>query len=86
MLRECNSDGQICYLDMSAYDELILEQCTTHWQLAARVVGITMSKLDPRNGQSDAFLFSRLQQLIDDGRVVVDGPRTNMRAYRVRRC
>lgn len=78
--------GQLRYLDVSTDDGLVLEQCATHWQLTARIVGDPMGKLHRRNGHGDTSLCSCLLKRIDDGRVEADGRRTNMGFYCVRRC
>jgi hypothetical protein len=66
------------------YDPLLLECCTTSWSPAARIVGAAMSRCDGHNLLSDIFSCSRLQVLIDAGRIEVDGSRDRLRDYAVR--
>ncbi len=50
------------------------------WTPAARVVGTAMGRCDPPNIPSDLFFASRLQFLIDAGRIEADGPTTQAAA------
>ncbi len=43
-----------------------------------------MCRCDGRNATSDLFLSSRLQALIDAGRIQASGPRHRLRNYAVR--
>jgi hypothetical protein len=43
-----------------------------------------MGRCDRRNLMSDLFFGSRLQFLIDNGRVEADGPRNRLHEYAVR--
>jgi hypothetical protein len=69
---------------MDRYDPLLLECCTTRWTPAARVVGTAMSRCDGHNLMSDLFFSSRLELLIEAGRVEADARRDRLREYAVR--
>jgi hypothetical protein len=77
-------DGRIITVPTAHYDPLLLAACSRDWLPAARVVGNAMARCDPHNRISDLFFCSRLQVLIDAGRVVADGDRPRMRDYAVR--
>lgn len=76
--------GRILGVPTDRYDPLLLESCTTHWTPAARVVGAAMGRCDGHNLMSDLFFSSRLQLLIDAGRIEAEGSRTRLREYAVR--
>ncbi|HVI45720.1 MAG TPA: DUF3658 domain-containing protein [Chitinophaga sp.] len=84
LLRECDENGILQFLDLSAHDDLLLQSCSRSWKTAARVIGNAMGLCDPRNGLGDAFLSSRLEHLIVSGRIKADAPRTSMGAFRVK--
>jgi hypothetical protein len=69
---------------MDRYDPLLLASCSPTWTPAPRVVGTAMSRCDGHNLMSDLFFSSRLQLLIDAGRIEADGSRNRLREYRVR--
>ena len=77
-------EGKILGVPMDRYDPLLLECCGTRWTSAARVVGTAMSRCDGHNRMSDLFFSSRLQLLIDAGRIEADGSRDRLREYAVR--
>ncbi|MFL9878955.1 DUF3658 domain-containing protein [Herbaspirillum rhizosphaerae] len=85
MLRECDDIGCLHFRDLNVHDDLLLASCSDQWEIASAVVGAAMVRSNPRNALSDIFLSSRLQCLIDAGLLDVDGERTAMRKYRVRR-
>ena len=76
-------EGRIVGAPLDRYDPLLLE-LTTCWTVAARVVGTAMGRCDGHNLMSDLFFSSRLQRLIDAGRIVADGRRDRLREYAVR--
>jgi len=77
-------EGRILGARMDRYDPLLLTSCPPTWTPAPRVVGTAMSRCDGHNRMSDLFFSSRLQLLIDDGRIEADGSRDRLREYRVR--
>ena len=77
-------EGKILGVPMDRYDPLLLECCGIRWTSAARVVGTAMSRCDGHNRTSDLFFSSRLQLLIDAGRIETDRSRDRLREYRVR--
>jgi hypothetical protein len=77
-------EGRIVAAPMDRYDPLLLECCTTRWTVAARVVGTAMGRCDGHSLMSDLFFASRLQRLIDAGRIEADGKRDRLREYAVR--
>jgi hypothetical protein len=77
-------EGKILGVPIDRYDPLLLECCGTRWTSAARVVGTAMSRCDGHNRMSDLFFSSRLQLLIDTGRIETAGSRDRLREYRVR--
>jgi hypothetical protein len=77
-------EGKILGAPIDRYDPLLLECCGAHWTSAARVVGTAMSRCDGHNLMSDLFFSSRLQRLIDAGRIEADGSRDRLREYAVR--
>jgi hypothetical protein len=76
--------GRILGLATDRYDPLLLEACTTEWTPAPRVVGTAMGRCDGHNLMSDLFFCSRLQSMIDAGRMDVQGSCTRLREYAVR--
>ena len=67
------------------YDACLLAVCPGHWVPAARLVGDAMECCgDGRNRLSDLLLSSRLQYLVDAGRIDCEGERRRLREYRVR--
>jgi hypothetical protein len=77
-------EGKILGVPMDRYDPLLLASCPSTWTPAARVVGMAMSRCDGHNLMSDLFFSSRLQLLIDTGRIETDGSRDRLREYAVR--
>lgn len=78
-------DGRIIGVPTDRYDPLLLESCPPAWTPAGRVVGAAMGRCDPPNLMSDLFFASRLQVLIEAGRIESEGPRFRLRDYIVRR-
>lgn len=83
-IRFLKKDGTLAFLQEDAFDHLLLSACTDQWLLAARVVGEAMGHADPRNPLGDAFLASRLEWLIVNGKILADGLRLNLRSFRVK--
>jgi hypothetical protein len=54
------------------------------WPKAAYLVVQIMSRCDGHNRMSDLFFASRLQVLIEAGRIEADGARDRLRDYAVR--
>ena len=77
-------DGRVIGVPVDRYDPVLMESCSPTWTPAPRVVGTAMGRCGERNAMSDLFLTSRLQVLIDSGRVEADGPRHRLREYAVR--
>ncbi|AKZ63742.1 hypothetical protein F506_14665 [Herbaspirillum hiltneri N3] len=84
MLRECDESGHLHCRPMNVHDDLLLACCSGQWQRAVAVVGEAMGRVDQRNAQGDVFWSSRLQYLVDSGRIEADGERVALGAYRVR--
>jgi len=72
-------EGRILGVPMDRYDPLLLASCPPTWTSAPRVVGTAMSRCDGHNLMSDLFFSSRLQLLIDSGRIEADGNRDRLR-------
>lgn len=85
LLRETDAAGRLRHLPLSAHDAAILARCPRVWTPAARVVGEVMGLSDPRNRLGDAFVASRLNQMIEAGLIESDGPRHLLRGHSVRR-
>ncbi len=83
-LLRCWEEGRILGVPMDRYDPLLLECCGNLWTPAAHVVGAAMGRCDGHNLMSDLFFSSRLQVLIDAGRIEADGKRDRLREYAVR--
>jgi hypothetical protein len=77
-------EGRVLGVSMDRYDPLLLASCPPTWTSGPRVVGTAMSRCDGHNRMSDLFFSSRLQRLIDAGRIEADGRRHRLREYRVR--
>ena len=77
-------DGRIQGVSMDRYDPLLLASCPPTWTPAPRVVGAAMSRCDGHNLMSDLFFSSRLQLLIDAGRIEADGSRNRLHEFAVR--
>jgi hypothetical protein len=69
---------------MDCHDRLLIDARPMTWTPTARVVGTAMGRCGERNAMSDLFFASRLQVLIDTGRLQADGPRRRLREYAVR--
>jgi hypothetical protein len=83
-------NGTILSVPLSHYDAFILDQATPDWEVAARLVGRTMTSLqydhDPRGqSPSETVLFGRILDLADCGALDVKGPGPGMRDHDVRR-
>jgi len=78
-------DGWIIGLPIDRYDPVLIGSCSPTWTPAPRIVGTAMGRCGERNAMSDLFWTSRLQVLIDSGRIEADGPRHRLREYAVRR-
>ncbi|MBC9913373.1 DUF3658 domain-containing protein [Chitinophaga varians] len=83
-LRECDENGVLQFLDLSAHDHEVLARCTNRWKSAVSVIGQVMGFSNPRNSLGDAFISSRLEHLIITGQVAADAPRTSIRDFRVK--
>jgi len=77
-------EGRITGIPRDRYDQLLLASCTISWTPALRVIGNAMARCNQHNLLSDLFFSSRLQSLVEDGRVEADGDRSRMRDYAVR--
>lgn len=77
--------GRVVGVPLEYYDHLLLAACSEVWQSAGRVVGAAMGHCDGPNLMSDTFFLARLDCLIDDARIEIEGPRTaSLRDSRVR--
>ena len=77
-------EGHVVGVPTDCYDPLLLAACATDWTPASRVIGTAMSQCDGHNLMSDLFFCSRMQRLIDAGRMEVEGQRTRYGDYAVR--
>jgi hypothetical protein len=77
-------EGRVSGIPPDHYDQLLLASCTDDWTPAPRVIGNAMGRCDGHNLMSDLFFSSRLQHLIDSGRIEADEDRSRMRDYTVR--
>lgn len=77
-------DGRIIGVSIDRYDPWLMDACAPIWMPAPRVIGTAMGRCGERNAMSDLFLTSRLQVLIDSGRIEADGPKHRLREYAVR--
>ncbi|WP_233801075.1 DUF3658 domain-containing protein [Paraburkholderia sp. HP33-1] len=87
-LREYDEGGFFRFRNLDAYDDWLLNRCTTYWRPTQIIVGELMEQMrqhDPRNGKGDAFWASRLQQLVEDGRIEADKADATVWQYRVRK-
>lgn len=83
-LLRCWENGRIIGVPIDRYDPLLMASCAQTWTPAPRVIGMAMGQCGERNRMSDLFFSSRLQVLIDSGRIEADGPRCRLRGYAVR--
>ncbi len=77
-------NGRIIGVPIDRYDSVLIDSCSPTWTAAPRIVGTAMGRCGERNAMSDLFWSSRLQVLIDSGRIEADGPRYRLREYAVR--
>ena len=84
LLRECDTEGKLLFRALDFHDPLVLRSCSRTWKKAAYVVGKAMGNGDPKNVNSDIFLSSRLEYLIERGLIEADGPRTSLRSFNIR--
>ena len=73
-LRQCDTDGTLRYRPIDWHDPLVLACCPPAWTPANRVVGLAMSRCDPRQVMGDYFFAARLRALIQAGRVQTRTP------------
>ena len=78
--------GQVIDVPVDFYDPLLIAACGSDWQAAARVVGHAMGHCDGPNLMGDGFFTMRLRALIDAGQIEVDGDRSMLRGFSVRRA
>lgn len=76
--------GRIIGVPVDHYDRFLLASCASHWTPAPRIVGAAMARCDPHNLMSDLFFASRLQILIDAGRLEANAMRLRLGEYAVR--
>ncbi|MGU7816480.1 DUF3658 domain-containing protein [Burkholderia sp. AW49-1] len=87
-VREFDEWGCVRFRLLNAYDEWLLRRCTSYWRQTRIIVGEALRDIgqhDPRNCPGDAFLASRLQQLVGDGRIQADKVDATVWQYRVRK-
>lgn len=84
LLRECDENGKLLFHDLSIHDDLLIACCKYEWQNAARVVGEAMGRSNGRNPLGDMFLASRLEHLINNNKILANGPRISLRSFSVR--
>ena len=75
LVRRLESAG-VVGVPVEHYDPWLLAGCGPDWQPAARVVGRAMGRCDGHNLMGDAFFATRLNALIEAGRLEASGPRT----------
>ncbi|TWF40438.1 uncharacterized protein DUF1835 [Chitinophaga polysaccharea] len=86
LLRECDENGQLLFLDLSTHDNEILEYChPTRWRSAVRIVGQTMGLSHPRNPVNEVLASGRIKALVEAGKLKARGNITSMRAFEVKR-
>ncbi|NLR78392.1 DUF3658 domain-containing protein [Chitinophaga eiseniae] len=86
LLRECDENGQLLFLDLSTHDEEILGYChPTRWRSAVRIVGQTMGFSNPRNPVNEVLVSGRIKALVDAGKLKARGDITSMRTFEVKR-
>jgi hypothetical protein len=76
--------GGLVAVPADRFDPLVLRACGSEWRPAAGVIGSAMANCEAHNLASDLFLTSRLQRLIDHGRIEALGPRKTLHDYWVR--
>lgn len=67
--------GRVIGVPIEHYDPWLLAACGPDWQPAAHVVGRAMECCDGPNLMGDAFFATRLNALIETGRLQASGPR-----------
>lgn len=72
-LRFMNSEGKLCFGELSAYDDIICSFCRVDWKHAAFVLGSALRVADPLNQPDEMLLFSRLLHLVDSGMLEASG-------------
>ena len=80
-LLRCWEKGTIKGIPLDRYDPLLLSCCTSERVMAARVIGLAMSRCNRHNLMSDLFFTWRLQHLIDAGQIEADGDRSRICDY-----
>ncbi|HSU06128.1 MAG TPA: DUF3658 domain-containing protein [Acetobacteraceae bacterium] len=75
----------LLFVSAGHYDAFLIDACTPEWQPATRVIGAAMDRCDGKNRMSDLFFCTRLQRLINDGRIEASGERRLMQDHQVRR-
>lgn len=76
-------DGKIVSVKEDYYDESILENCTSEYKNAARVIGETMGQQESSIG--DHYLFYRVHVLINQKVLEYQGNLTAMRYFEIRK-
>jgi len=82
-LRILQNDFTLKEEQVSYFDQILIENCTTEFKPAARTVGYTLMAIDFQVG--DGFLNWRLKELAKSNRIAYKGELTEMRDYEVKR-
>ncbi len=84
-------DGILVSVPLTYFDTVLIDQAVTDWEVAARLIGRTLSSLasdinPPARSASDILLFGRVLALGESGALDVTGPGPDMRNYKVRKA
>jgi len=72
--------------DLAVIDHVILASCSGSWRKAAMVVALSMANAGEQYGElPDKFFAKRLQALVLEGRLQVQGDLRGLRTSEVRR-
>jgi hypothetical protein len=83
-------DGRMVSAPLTQYDAFLVAQARQDWEIAARLIGRTITKLcfensPPGQATSDVVLFGRMLALCEAGLLEITGPGPDLRDYHVRR-
>ncbi len=75
-------DGKIIGVDETFYDDALLANCTSEFQKAAKIVGMTMGHSEQFVG--DTYLDDRVRKLIEAGKLEYQGEFRELRLFDIR--
>ncbi|MBO9732464.1 MAG: DUF1835 domain-containing protein [Chitinophaga sp.] len=87
LLRECDENGQLQFLDEAIYDDTILGYNNDkRWISAVRIIGQIIGFSDRRNPINEVFASGRIKALVAAGKLKARGDMSSMRTFELKRA